>query len=70
MTDSPLTYQAFLVRLRWADNAGCPVWRISVERPGQPGQMQFESLSALCTYLKAQMQIAEEKGGAAADNDS
>ena len=70
MTDSPPTYHAFLLRLRWADNAGRPVWRISLERPGQSGQMQFESLSALCTYLAAQMQTTEEKGGASEEIDA
>lgn len=63
MNDTPITYQAYLLRLRRADNAGCPVWRISLERPGQAGQLQFESLSALCAYLATQMQLAEEKGG-------
>lgn len=62
MNDMPTTYQAFLLRLRRADNAGRPVWRISLERPGQAGLLHFDSLSALCTYLRTQIQLAGEKG--------
>ena len=62
MNDAPTSYQAFLLRLRRADNAGRPVWRISLERPGHAGLLQFESLSALCAYLSTQMQLAGEKG--------
>lgn len=61
------SYQSFLLRLRQADNAGCPVWRISLERPGQQGQVQFESLSALCAYLASQMQLLEGKEGGDAE---
>ena len=70
MSNSQTRYQAFLLRVRRTDNLGCPVWRISLERPGRPGQVQLESLSALCAYLEAQMQTTEGKGGAATNNDS
>ena len=69
MNDVQTTYQAFLLRLRWANNAGHPIWRISIERPGQPGEIQLEGLSDLCAYLTAQMQIDGEKGGDATENE-
>lgn len=55
------TYLSCLVRLRRVYEAGQPVWRISLEAPGSETQIQFENLSALCTYLAAQIQAVEEE---------
>ena len=69
MSERRSTYLAFMLRIRWAENAGQPVWRISVERPGQPGQVRLESLAALCAYLTAQTQNDEEEGGDLEENE-
>ncbi len=63
MNEARPTYQSYLLRLRRADNAGRPVWRVSLEAPGSETQIYFDNLEALCTYLAAQMQSLEEKGG-------
>ena len=56
------TYQAYLLRLRRVDNAGQPVWRISLEVPGSQTQRYFDDLTALCHYLATQMNPVEEGG--------
>ena len=45
-----LTYRSYLIRLWYADNAGHPVWRASLQEPGSETQTYFESLADLCAY--------------------
>lgn len=61
MDKSSPTYHSYLLRLWWADNAGQPVWRVSLEIPGSHTQLHFESLGALCLYLAQQLSPAEKK---------
>ena len=61
MDKSSPTYRSYLLRLWWADNAGQPVWRVSLETPGSHTQLHFESLTALCAYLAQQLSLAERK---------
>lgn len=57
--DRPI-YYAYLLRLRWVDNAGRSVWRISLEVPGSQDLLRFDSLAALCAYLADQLGLDEE----------
>ena len=59
MDKSSPTYRSYLLRLWWADNAGQPVWRFSLEVPGSRTQLHFESLRTLCVYLAQQLSLAE-----------
>lgn len=34
MNEKPRTYRSYLLRLRLVDNAGQPVWRVSLQEPG------------------------------------
>jgi hypothetical protein len=52
--DRPV-YYAYLLRLRWVENAGRPVWRISLEAPGSQDPVRFDSLAAMCAYLAEQL---------------
>ncbi|NJN98761.1 MAG: hypothetical protein HC875_34050 [Anaerolineales bacterium] len=56
------TYLSYLLRLRRVNEVAQPVWRISLETPGSETQVQFENLSALCTYLAARIRAVEEEG--------
>lgn len=49
------TYYACLIRFWYADNAGCPVWRASLEEPGGVGQLYFEEPANLWAYLDAKL---------------
>jgi hypothetical protein len=58
--NQPLSpYQSYLLRLRWLDNAGEAVWRISIEIPGQDGKVYFDSLIALTEFLANKMAMDE-----------
>ncbi len=57
------TYLSYLLRLRRVNEAGQPVWRISLEAPGGETYLQFENLPALFAYLAAQIRVVEEEGG-------
>jgi hypothetical protein len=46
-------YYAFLLRLRHCANGDRPVWRFSLEKPGQAGQLLFSSLEELVSFLLA-----------------
>jgi hypothetical protein len=48
-------YHAFLLRLRRCANGEKPVWRFSLERPGQPGLLLFSSVDELVRFLLALM---------------
>ena len=61
MDKSSPTYRSYLLRLWRADNAGQPVWRVSLEVPGNRAQLHFESLAALCVYLTQQLSPDEKK---------
>ena len=50
-------YHAYLLRLRRVDNAGQPVWRFSLERPGQGERHNFDQLIDVLNFLQQQMQI-------------
>lgn len=62
------TYRSYLLRLWRADNAGQPVCRASLEEPGGHPQLNFESLTALCAYLAAQMGGDESRRASDAAN--
>jgi hypothetical protein len=51
MNEAPRTYRSYLLRLRWVDNAGQPVWRVSLQEPGSEREVLFGSLRELCAYL-------------------
>jgi hypothetical protein len=51
------SYRSYLLRLWWADNAGRPVCRASLEEPGSYTQIHFENLVALGVWLAAQVGI-------------
>lgn len=63
------TYRAYLIRLWRADNAGQPVWRVSLEAPGSHKQIRFDSLPALCAYLAVQMRLDGAQGLAGEQNE-
>ena len=63
MDKSSPTYHSYLLRLWRVDNAGQPVWRVSLEAPGSRAQLHFESLSALCVYLAQQLNPNEKEEG-------
>lgn len=63
------TYYSYLLRLRLVDNAGQPVWRITLQVPASQTELPFASLAALCAYLTEQVGLDkgdkpfnEEKG--------
>lgn len=55
MTDQHSHYHAFLLRLWQADNGGQPVWRFSLEEPGNGLRHLFLSVAELDTFLLALM---------------
>ena len=61
---SPSTYRSYLLRLWWADNAGYPVCRASLEEPGSQTQIHFESLAALYAYLAEQVGVHNTEASA------
>lgn len=64
MHETPRTYRSYLLRLRLVDNAGQPVWRASLQKPGSEHEVQFGSLVALCAYLTEEIEVdgGKEKG--------
>jgi hypothetical protein len=59
MTPNDLNYHAYLLRLRRVENAGQPVWRFSLERPGRGERQQFVRLGDVFEYLQQQMALDE-----------
>lgn len=59
MKPDTVNYQAYLLRLRRVDNAGQPVWRFSLERPGSGEPRNFDRLVEVFDFLQQQMQIDE-----------
>lgn len=59
MDQPPKSYLAYLLRLRYVDNARDPVWRLSLESPDRMQQITFRGLAELVTFLQFQMSQAE-----------
>ena len=55
MNETPRTYRSYLLRLRLVDNAGQPVWRVSLQEPGSEREVMFGSLAELWAYLAEQI---------------
>lgn len=55
------TYRSYLVRLRLVENAGQPVWRATLQVPGEARERRFESLGALCAYLEQNLNPKKKK---------
>jgi hypothetical protein len=47
-------YLSYLVRLWRVSVAGAPVWRVSLQRPGEAQQQLFASLGELLAFLWAE----------------
>jgi hypothetical protein len=45
---------SFLVRLWRVSVAGTPVWRVSLQRPGEAGQVAFGGLDVAMAFLRAE----------------
>lgn len=56
MNRSLPNYRSYLVRFWYADNAGQPVWRATVQEPGAETQLHFANPTALYTWLSAQLE--------------
>jgi hypothetical protein len=59
MPASDAGYHAFLLRLRRWSDGGRPVWRFTLEQPGQDGQLLFSSLEELHGFLLALVEPGE-----------
>jgi hypothetical protein len=57
MKSNDLSYQAYLLRLRRVENAGRPVWRFSLERPGRGERQLFDRLGDVFEYLQQQIEV-------------
>jgi len=55
MQPSRVGYLAYLVRLRYVNNASDPVWRLSLESPDRALRVSFRSLDDLVRFLQTQM---------------
>ena len=44
-------YYSYLLRLRLVDNAGQPIWRITLQAPGIEEERAFANIAALYAYL-------------------
>ena len=51
MKQGPSTYRSYLLRLRYFDDAGRPLWRISLQEPGQGEEIHFLNLAELDGFL-------------------
>jgi hypothetical protein len=67
MKPNDVNYQVYLLRLRRANNAGQPVWRFSLERPGHGERRNFDQLAEVFGFLQQQMQIDEAATGESFD---
>ncbi len=47
-------YLSFLLRLRRVSVEGVPVWRVSLQRPGETEQRAFADLEELLAFLRAE----------------
>ena len=54
-------YLAYLLRLRYINNASDPVWRLSLESPDRALQVSFRSLDEVMRFLLIQMGQLERK---------
>jgi hypothetical protein len=70
MTPNDLNYHAYLLRLRRVENAGQPVWRFSLERPGRVERHHFDQLIEVVAYLQQQMRRDELAADEAANDKS
>lgn len=61
MNEAPRTYRSYLLRLRLVDNAGQPVWRVSLQEPGSEREVYFNSLAELCVYLAEEIGVDGSK---------
>jgi hypothetical protein len=52
MPENYLHYQSYLLRLRYLDNGGQPVWRFSLEGPGGAPE-PFTTLEDVMAFLRA-----------------
>ncbi len=59
MKTNDFNYHAYLLRLRRVENAGQPVWRFSLERPGRGERQLFDRLGDVFDYLQQQMRRDE-----------
>lgn len=55
MLPPPAGYLAYLLRLRYVNNARDPVWRLSLESPDRALRVSFCSLDELVRFLQNQM---------------
>jgi hypothetical protein len=55
MDKPPAGYLAYLLRLRYVDNARDPVWRLSLESPNRMLHVTFRGLDELVSFLQTQM---------------
>jgi hypothetical protein len=53
-------YVSFLLRLWQSDEAGCPIWRASLESAQTGEKCHFPSVSALAEYLEREFGRREE----------